>query len=97
MLLIDSALRAHFLQESIKTSFERLTKSNVVFFVFFFSNSVYHKLPDCYDGLGLVWSGDKCVSFRGGSIKPGASGGRDEWLAVGETGLSVIGDEMRSR
>lgn len=27
------------------------------------------KKKKCYDGLGLVWSGDKCVSFRGRRIK----------------------------
>lgn len=37
----------------------------------FFLNSVYRKLWEkkCYNGLGLVWSCDKSVSFRGRRVR----------------------------
>lgn len=70
---LHCALHAFFktflLQASIKT-FPRHWGNWIEYGGFFkFSISQIVGEKKCYDGLGLVWSGDKCVSFRGRRIK----------------------------
>lgn len=76
------------LQESIKT-FWRHWGNWIEYGAF--SHSVYHKLWEkkkCYDGLDSVWSGDKCVSFRGRRIKGERAAAR--WMVGNRRDRSVF-------